>query len=159
MWYESTAALQKELFDGSDSSIDLLNKLIMDGKLLENAYQVVDDVTIQNMISRALHAILIPTAWSLTPKLGVVVIDTGVSCGTRDPLDTSDLSHENAAKSSGCYKNKLYYLLGANGKERSCIVENGLWDCVPIQFSLPPGLAKLDGKAWGGLTKEDFING
>ena len=164
MWYESTAGLQKQLFNGSDSSINTLTNIIKDGKLLQNAYEPIDDVVIQRMMSRALHAILIPVAWSLTPKLGVAVIDAKVPCSTINPLDTSDLTHEDAQKSWVCHKDNLYYLLGAKGAPRTCNLLNtgghsGQWDCYPNPFSLPPGLTDLNGEAWGGLTKEDFVHG
>lgn len=97
-WYESTAELQKQLFNGSDSSINTLTNIIKDGKLLENAYEPIDDLTIQHMMSRALHAILIPVAWSLTPQLGVVVIDAKSPCSAIDPLDESDLVKKDSQK-------------------------------------------------------------
>lgn len=159
MWYESTQKLHSQLFNGSDSSIDMLNNLIKDGKLMSNAYSSIDDITIQGLMEKALFAILIPVAWGLTPELGVVVIDAKVPCDTIDPFEWFDLKEEDGAKSWVCHKDKMYYLLAANGKQEHCNWDEHVWDCFPLPFSLPPGLMELDGTKWGKLTKEEIVQG
>jgi len=161
-WYESIDEMHGKLFDGSDDSIWTLDNLFKDGKLMQNGYEPLDDLEIQAVFSKALYALLIPQAWSLSPGLGVVVIDAQVSCGTIEPLK-DDVSTEDGNASWVCYKDRMYFLLAASGEERDCTLVPGggpgSWDCISNKFSLPPGLKTMDGKAWAGLTKEELVQG
>lgn len=57
----------------------------------------------------------------------------------------------------------MYYLIGCTGEARSCDESHGSFNpgCTENFFSSLPGLADLTGSetAFGGLTKEDIVNG
>jgi hypothetical protein len=165
VWYESLDIFNQQLFNGSDSSIALLDGLFEDGKLLQNAYEPLSDREIQHIMSRALYAMLIPMAWALSPvERGVVVIDAQVPCGTKDPLDEDDVSEADSNASWVCHNDRMYFFLAAAGPERKCWISNGPaptpnWECLDNPFSLPQGMDTMDGEAWAGLVKEDFVIG
>jgi hypothetical protein len=137
--------------------------MFSDGKLLQNAYEKVDDPEIQFIMSRALYATLIPMAWQLSPvERGVVIIDAGVPCGTIDPLDEKDVSEATSNAAWVCHRDRMFFFLAAAGAERKCISTGGPvphWDCIKSQFSLPQGLDTMDGNQWSGVTKEDLVIG
>ncbi|KAB5549868.1 hypothetical protein GE09DRAFT_1128101 [Coniochaeta sp. 2T2.1] len=164
-WYEGFRTLHEQLFNGSDSSVATLSNLFKDGKMLQNGYDLMSDLEIQEVMSRALYVTLIPMAWSLSKDIGVVVIDARRPCGTVDPLSKNELSKEDSNASWVCHDNNMYFLIAADGEEQHCWQSNGPdapvpnWDCLSNPFKLPPGLKALDGSAWGKLTKEDFVKG
>jgi hypothetical protein len=116
-------------------------------------------------MSRALYALLIPMAWALSPvERGVVVIDAQVLCGTKDPLDEDDVSNSGSNASWVCHKDRMYFFLAAAGSERECFISNGPapipnWECISKPFTPPQGMDTMNGEAWSGLVKEDFVIG
>lgn len=54
-----------------------------------------------------------------------------------------------------CHEGRLYFLTGAIEPGRRCNYATEI--CDP--FDELPGMSGLDGKEWGGLTKEDFVIG
>jgi hypothetical protein len=129
------------------------------GEFLQNAYIGLSAAEIKTMMVISLYTMLIPNAWILSPKLGVVVVNAKAKCGTVNPLKNIDLSSADAAKYWVCHNDKMYYLIAAKGDTRSCWWDGHVNVCTDNAFTLPPGLTSLDGRAWGKLTKEDFVHG
>ncbi|KAK3308678.1 uncharacterized protein B0T15DRAFT_572803 [Chaetomium strumarium] len=141
IWYESIDAMHEKLFDGSDEFISTLDNLFKDGKLLQNGYDPLDAGEIQQVFSKALYALLIPQAWSLSKDVGGVVIDAQVPCGTIDPLG-EEVSTEDSNASWVCYKDRMYFLLAARGKAEDGRSFLRWWQSMELdtqQIQLPPG--------------------
>ncbi|KAJ8099510.1 hypothetical protein POJ06DRAFT_257166 [Lipomyces tetrasporus] len=112
------------------------------------------------MLRKAIYATVIPQTWQLsTTPVGPVVLTSGAACGTQNPLEEF-ISVSDGDATYICYNNEIYYLVGAIGLAQTCVDSNvvGL-RCTNHDFTLLAGEDKLDGTAWGGVTKEDFIIG
>lgn len=159
VWYNTVDSLNKKIFDGSDESIKILGDMMADGKLLERG-NTVSDPDIQKYLEGAIFGYLIPRAWSLG-KTYPFVLDSGAPCGAINPVD-QHLPDDVAATTWTCVDDKLYYLLAPYGDSFYCNPSGdgqGVGPCYDGDYSAPEGLDKLDGKAWGGVTKDDFIAG
>jgi hypothetical protein len=164
-WGNATEQGLKTLFSGTDDAINTLTTLISDGKMIEGAVNGAaasppvfpvqgSDAALQNTISKVFFGFSIPVIWSVSQTYAFI-IDSGYSCGTVDPLGqylTPDTMHATWA----CYNDKLYYLAAAVGAAEDC---NDSGACSPNQFSAPPGIGSLDGKAFGGVTVSDLVTG
>lgn len=102
-------------------------------------------------------------AWTFS-KHAAFIVDSGYDCGTTDPLGDyidTDTMHSTL----GCYSNKLYYFVAAEGEAQTCW--NGCTGgpfcdskCHNNKFKKPPGLDSLDGKSsFGGVTVAELIQG
>jgi hypothetical protein len=132
--------------------------MMADGKLLERG-KVVSDPDIQNYLEGAIIGYLIPRAWELG-KSYPFVLDSGAPCGAINPV-TYHLD-DTAAITWYCVDDKLYYLLAPYGDSFYCYPSadgQGAGPCYDGNYSPPTGMDRLDGKAWGGVTKDDFIAG
>ncbi|OBT82848.1 hypothetical protein VE02_08437 [Pseudogymnoascus sp. 03VT05] len=154
-WASTVDALNKKLFDGSDSSIKMLGDMMADGALLENP-SVLSDQDILVYLERALFSRLIPSAWQLSSQKPFI-LDAGVPCGTVDPT-IEYLEKDVADKTWACAGNKLYYLVVLKGNAATCTTGREGF-CKHNYYSAPAGIDKLDGKLWGGVKLEDFVVG
>ena len=164
-----TELATKNLFDGSDPSIQTLTTLISNGQLIEgsengNAGQAPedppDDASLQASIMRAFYAFSIPQAWSVSDTKAFVM-DAGYPCGTVNPLE-GWIRDNVAAATYGCFNGNIYYLVNPAGDAESCPAtscDGCVPLCTPGYFSQPPGLDKLDGSAYGSITVGDLITG
>ncbi|KAF5719716.1 glucan endo-1 3-alpha-glucosidase agn1 [Fusarium mundagurra] len=149
LWYDSTSEMKKQLFNGSEPSVASLTSLIEDGKLLANAYEPVDDPTIQAMISKALYSILIPLAWSLAPNFSPVVMDAHAQCDMIDPLVPDEISLVTSQRTWTCHDGWLYYLVTTEGSAQKCFgspMSRQGERCEDLPFSAAPGIETLDDK-------------
>jgi hypothetical protein len=169
-WGNVTEQALSNLFDGSDSSIQTLTTLISNGQLIEgseagqagNAPSPPSDTSLQASIVRAFYAYTIPAAWSVSDTKAFV-IDAGYPCGTVNPLEDA-ISDSVAAATYGCFNGDMYYLVYPQGASSSCGCSSRdgcgpFSNCGNNKFSEPPGLGKLDGSAYGGITLQDLITG
>jgi hypothetical protein len=73
------------------------------------------------------------------------------------------MSSKSYGSSGVCVDSKMYYLIGCTGEARTCDESHGSFNpgCTDNFFSSLPGLDDLTGSetAFGGLTKEDIVNG
>jgi hypothetical protein len=155
-WRNLTSASLTRLFDGSDSSIELLSKTISGGKLVSGMCDTAtcsgDRMGEQGLISvlqansaKILHALAIPAIWDFS-KAHAFIIDAGYDCDANEPLSRY-LTSDTMKATSACVDGKLYYIVSPVGKAN-------------IQkLTAPKGLEYLDGKDFGGITKEDLIKG
>ena len=123
------------------------------------AGQGLDDPSIQTIIEHAMFGMLIPQAWSLGNK-GVTpfIMNSNKPCSAKNPFPKY-MSNQVGEETYVCVDNTLYYLLSATGKSHDCIIGIGAESCTNNEFSTPPGLTSLDGKAYGGVTKDELVNG
>ena len=89
--------------------------------------------------------------------------DAQAPCGTQNPIEQY-VSDEDGLASYVCYNGGLYYLLGVTTGAGDSLNCNGGSDgtaisCLPNTLPVLPGVDKLDGKAWGGVIKDDFVAG
>lgn len=168
----------KELFDGSDKSIDRLTVMISDGRMVDGgvshdiAYpdktkrkdkddekktEASDDEKsdVKDSFLQTFWAYSIPAVWQASGH-HPFIIDTGRSCDDKDgDKYTKDLK-------SACYHERLYQLADPDGKSHPCDSECGFpggCTCPDSAFSSPKGVGELDGKHWGNLTVKDIIIG
>jgi hypothetical protein len=167
-WGNVTEAATANVFNGSDS-IDVLTTLISNGQLIEGseagnaatAPGPPSDASLQASIVLAFYAYSIPVAWSLSGTKAFV-IDAGYPCTANDPLSPTWLDTSVADVTNACYNGALYYLVYPGGDSETC--ETGSCDgcvpiCLPNSFSVPLGLDKLDGSAYGGITLQNLTVG
>lgn len=167
----------KDLFDGSDKSIERLTSIISDAGVLdgiENDKPYTDkskrkdkdddDVkstkeqreNVEAGILTSFWAYSIPAVWQASGH-HPFIIDTGRSCDDKNgDKYTKDLR-------SACYQKRLYQLGDPDGKSHPCKKNCGFpggCTCPDTAFSSPHGVGELDGsKTWGNLTVDDIIIG
>ncbi|TGJ82873.1 hypothetical protein E0Z10_g5898 [Xylaria hypoxylon] len=156
-----------QVFNGDDTNIDILGRIIAGGRLLPGAYDgsPAGPLTPPNSTSteltltaeRAFWGFTIPLGWQLSGTHGFVV-ESGFDCDiSGNPL--SDYMTDSVEKATKyCYPptNKLYYLVAAEGDGDFCTGDGG---CADIFFQLPPGLNQLDGNAYGKLELKTLVEG
>ncbi|KAK9855849.1 hypothetical protein MYU51_001467 [Penicillium brevicompactum] len=167
----------KDLFDGSDKSIERLTSIISDAGVLDGIENDKpypdkskrkdkddDDVKstkeqredVEAGILTSFWAYSIPAVWQASGH-HPFIIDTGRSCDDKDgDKYTKDLK-------SACYQKRLYQLGDPDGKSHPCKKNCGFpggCTCPDTAFSSPHGVGELDGsKTWGNLTVDDIIIG
>ncbi|WEW59000.1 hypothetical protein PRK78_004468 [Emydomyces testavorans] len=164
-WNNITAVALRQLFDGSDSSIEILTSIISDGKCIDGKsigphnYPPKDagDVLLA-IATKSFFAFAIPNIWHVSGTFPFI-IDSGYDCSAQDPL-TKYLSVETMRATFGCVDNRLYYLASPKGDAQ---IDSEDANHVPIKidnmFSAPPGINWLDGKSFGSITVADLIKG
>ncbi|KAI1120979.1 hypothetical protein F5Y10DRAFT_289094 [Nemania abortiva] len=163
-WGNVTEKTVGVLFNGTDSAIDALGNLIAGGRFIEGSGNGhigdgggdASDAELQYAITNAFWSYIIPLGWTLSGTHGFI-LDSGFDCNTEgNPLDKY-LLDSTQSSTRYCYpdNNKLYYLVAAKGDAELCVNEG----CANSYFQKPPGLDKLDGTAYGGLTLETLVAG
>ena len=163
-----TEAALALLFSGSGPAITTLSALIAGGQLIEGGVggQGAESPTvppssssIQASIALAFYAYCIPIAWSLSANRAFI-LDAGCACGQFSSSSVSTyLGTTLASATSACYNGAQYYLVYPGGSAEACkLVDRGL-KCTLNPFSEPPGLDKLDGQRYGGVTLQMLVNG
>jgi hypothetical protein len=154
-WYGALENMAKDLFNGDDTSVDRLQSLLSEGKMITGD-PTVPLTSVETKIESAMYAYLIPQAWSLSnEEVYPFIVDSGFDCAADNPL-SQYIDDEDAQTSWVCHENKLYYLMAAKGASRSCGPEN---NCGNLNFSPVPGLLDMDGVKFGGVTKENIVLG
>ena len=116
-------------------------------------------------MERAIFSSLIPNTWRLSEnKIFPVIVDVQTKCGPN--VDFNAIVNNNgidpgAINDWTCVNGNIYYMLGAQGDAQTC---DGGGDgtgitCSPNSLTGLPGIVSLNGKAWGGITRSDFIAG
>jgi len=90
------------------------------------------------------------------------VLDSGMSCdGAGGDWGQNEGKFLSGVKDSGmaCHGGRAYYLVGAKGSCHggSPFEDPDTNDRDP--FSALPGVTSMDGKAWGGISREDIVFG
>lgn len=66
-WEQTLDVYNKQIFNGSDSSITRLQNQIKDGQVLSADFAI-DTQQVQTLMAKAIYGYLIPQAWSLSNK-------------------------------------------------------------------------------------------
>jgi len=178
-WYQTIDTYNNNLFNGSDASIKELYGMITAGKVLEPGFQQ-NELHLQSTVERAIYGFLIPAAWPLSNRDAHPVVmyvpcfylreigltfgsDAKAPCGTINPLEQW-IDNDGAGKYFVCHNGGLYYLMSTTTKAGDAINcggggEDMAVSCPQNTFPYLPGLEKLDGTAWGGIIKDDFVAG
>ena len=158
----------KKLFDGSDASIDILSKVISNGKLISGKFEEerpepMSEDELRANVAKSFFGYTIPTLWRVSNTYAFV-IDSGYGCNEDKPLGEY-LQNGTMEATGACIDDKMYYLVHPHGDAKGCPCDlysaNGQCHrrCTNSKFSAPPGLDSLNGKDFGGITKTDLING
>ncbi|KAK3956166.1 hypothetical protein QBC32DRAFT_251260 [Pseudoneurospora amorphoporcata] len=145
-WTNTTALALKKVFDGSDESVDLLGKVMSDGKLIRgsggtNAVNRDNGATeLRANIAKSFFGYAIPSLWRVS-KTYAFVLDSGISCDTPYPV-RDYLTEETMDATGSCVDGRWYFLV--HPKDGS-------------KFSAPPGIERLHD--FGGISKDDLIKG
>lgn len=155
IWEESLKAYADKLFNGTPESITSILHIIVDGSTFNTASTATIDV--QKGVERAIFPQLIYQAWILG-KSSPFILVTGDSCKAGDaPPKKTPAPKEGYA----CVNGKIYYLTSAPGSyytNPNCY-QHPVTSCTPTGYKNVPGVSKLDGKVWGGITVQDFVEG
>lgn len=65
IWQQTIDAVNAQMFNGSDASIDSLYSLISDGKMLSGNVAI-SDQDAKTAIEKTIYGYMIPQAWSLS---------------------------------------------------------------------------------------------
>ncbi|CAG8890307.1 unnamed protein product [Penicillium egyptiacum] len=170
VWDNVTRVDLRNLFDGSDKSIERLTELMSEGKF-NSGSNVKDGKTgegtmgeeptklqrqsVEDSFVRAFYGFAIPAVWKASGH-HPFIIDTGRDCGDKGVSKyTKDLK-------SACYGGRLYQLADPDGKSHPCNSNCGFpggCTCPDSPFSNLKGEKELDGKSWGKIKVEDIIIG
>jgi hypothetical protein len=176
-WQKLANASVSALFNGNDTSIDLLWDIISDGKLIDagidgDGWDYSDDDSeevdtsgddIHGRIERSFYGFTIPAVWRISQTYAFV-LDSGYNCYEEDPVKDY-VTKEAMDATSTCYDGRRYYLVYPKEDDTGdCQTDchwNGSCDkhCTRNKFVAPPGLSSLNGTSFGGITTKDLIVG
>lgn len=176
-WKVQIDRLLVKVFDGSDSSIDLLTDLVSGGKMIggmsDRAANDYNENYTKNWqdtkyIERAFHALAIPTAWAAnrpTPFILDFKHDSKTNEKDGCVIDATPYFEERANKYNAgwrCIDKRSYILAGVDDTPKKCRQETTM--CVPPKnyFKILKGIDELQepGKdSWGHVTVNDLIIG
>lgn len=165
-WSHVNALALRNLFNGSEASIDALGRAIADGQLIEGRrYKQPDDdkdgPSLRDIIDRTFYGLGIPELWRAS-GIHAFIIDSGLRCGdgndnNKDWQDQAPLREhlDEAAvsKAGACIDGWQFYLVRPASKSPT-----------REKFSMPPGLEELLAgrtweRTWGGVCVEDLVRG
>ncbi|KAH8881787.1 glycoside hydrolase [Thozetella sp. PMI_491] len=153
----------EKMFSGNDDDVNTLKSLINLGQFVEPGPGLSNE-EYETLLTYNLYATLIPRTWRLAPDpYYPFILTTGAACGTTNPLpDYVDDGEGNTAWA--CAEDGLlYYIMGAPGDDPFYCYDSGdgqgVGPCYTDTFHPPPGVETLDGKNWGGVTREDLVVG
>ncbi|KAK3947971.1 hypothetical protein QBC32DRAFT_246732, partial [Pseudoneurospora amorphoporcata] len=165
-WTDAAAMSLDNLFNGEDDSIDTISELISNGKLIRGSgekdfNQTQARIVTRTNIGKSFFSFAIPNLWRYS-KNYAFVIDSGISCGTSNPL--GDYLDDDTMKATGsCVDDRWYFLVHPDGDSKICKCEipAGHGPCQTVcrnnKFSAPPGIGSLE--SFGGVTMDDLIKG
>jgi GH18 family chitinase len=165
-WKELNTLSLEKIFDGSPESINLIWKIIKDGKLIQGkpsrTLTESEDKTksLRDNIGKTLYGYTIPALWRAS-NTHAFVLDAGNKCGERQALATY-LDDETMDATGVCINNRAYYLVYPKGDSKDCDCGGApicTDKCPNAKFSMPPGLDSLDGEAFGKITKQELVEG
>ena len=171
-WANVTSIALDTLFNGTTEGLKILGDTMANGKLIEGKHDDqrrsdddlsrTQDSDLRANIQRCFFGYSIPALWQ-TSKTHAFIIDAGHKCGEGKKL--GDYLDDDTMKATGaCINDQQYYLVYPDGDALEC--HKRCYDKAPCRrvckdntFSVPPGLDSLDGKSFGGITKDDLISG
>ncbi|KAL4794249.1 hypothetical protein BDV19DRAFT_399433 [Aspergillus venezuelensis] len=173
-WKNSTELASRALFNGSESTVALLTKMMKDSKLIEgssagNEGEDAMSATEQRAyMAKSFYAHVIPQVWQKSGQ-NVFVVDTGGLECDDDSNPVSDYLDDSTAETTQvCFNKKKYYLVHLYGDASNSCQDagnaSGTSLCFPYTFSVPPGLETMgtpledqSEDAWGGLEPLDIV--
>jgi hypothetical protein len=154
-WYDTIKDVNSELFSGSKESLPQLTNMIVGGKMMPG--NLLDDEEIQQIIMKSTFGYLIPQAWRMSNnEFHPFILDSRSPCSSSDNPFPELMSDNDAKSSSVCYNNLRYFIMSTTGVSAVCVPRIG---CTKNKLSKLPGISKLDGKAFGGVTMDDLVIG
>ncbi|KAI8943235.1 hypothetical protein NX059_001257 [Plenodomus lindquistii] len=172
-WGNMSSTRLSTLFNGEEENIEALYDIISDGKLTggqskgnidEDGAPATKDhePELRANIGRTIFAWSIPNLWR-NSKAYAFVMDSGYGCTGNEGLE--EYVEADVMKATGaCIDGKAYFLVQPDGDARTCkchYYDNSHCEnvCTTGTFAAPPGLNALNGKDFGGITREDLIKG
>ncbi|KAL0933662.1 uncharacterized protein CTRU02_210461 [Colletotrichum truncatum] len=162
-WKASEVEYLRRIFTPRDN--DTVNYLVaaLDNGLMSATPDDLDFKEMSKVIKKLFYPNLMLTAWQTVPSARrPFILKTNLPCKMRKKERSSVLwpmlpadSHERAAT---CYNGSLFYLLDIRNEGVSVSFSNpsiGVSENNP--FTALFGTETMDGKAWGGVTKEDIV--
>ncbi|RHZ56572.1 uncharacterized protein CDV56_100433 [Aspergillus thermomutatus] len=169
-WANVTTIALKEIFNGSEHSLQILGDTMSGGKLIEGAFEQqppeededTDKNELRANIQKCFFGYSIPALWQVS-KTYAFIIDAGHGCDEGKQL-TDYLKDDTMDATGACVDGQQYYLVYPDGDAVECHCE--FYDggpcqrvCVDNKFSVPPGLDSLGNGNFGGITKDDLVKG
>ncbi|KAJ4155961.1 hypothetical protein LMH87_001181 [Akanthomyces muscarius] len=155
LWEDTLKAYNDQLFNGSPESITSILHIIIDGATFASERPATIDL--QKQVERAIFPQLIYQAWTLG-KAPPFILDSGDDCKAGDPPPKkTPASKEGYA----CVNGKAYYLTSAPGTyytNPNCY-QHPVTQCTPTGYKTLPGQKSIDGKSYGNITIQDFVEG
>ncbi|KAK3312158.1 hypothetical protein B0H66DRAFT_578425 [Apodospora peruviana] len=152
-WEDITSRSLKKMLNGTDESLEILDKLLANGAMYPKGEAPDSDLDLFKNIRKSFFAYAIPILW-FRAGYYPFIIDSGAACGTTNPI--TKYMPENVQQITGvCFKNREYFLAMVDGDPQTC-TEAG---CDDNKFSAPRGIEFLKNGDYGGLTKDDIVAG
>lgn len=114
-------------------------------------------IDLQAQVEHAIFPQLIAQAW-LLGKAPPFILDTGSSCKAGDPPPKKTPAPKEGYM---CVNGKAYYLTSTPGTyytNPDCS-QHPVTQCTPTGYQNLPGIKSLDGKQFGNVTLQDFVEG
>jgi hypothetical protein len=150
-WRKSAELVNRELFNGTQKSVQALGKIMANGALIPGyvGSDPPSNTTATDLklaVLKTFYGFSIPLLWRRS-KTYAFVLDSGAGCdGNPSSKYVSDTT---ASTTRVCYKDRLYYLVHPEGDDRDDGEDN--------TFKAPVGLDELG--RFGGLTVENLVIG
>lgn len=152
-WEDITVKSLEKMLDGSDESLAVLDKLLAHGAMYPKGAAPKSDLDLFQNIRKSFFAYAIPILW-FRAGYYPFIIDSGAACGTSNPI-TKYMTEDVQGKTGVCYNNRIYFVAMVEGDPQEC----DQISCEDRKFVAPTGLAGLNGKDYGGLTRDDIVAG
>ncbi|KFY45487.1 hypothetical protein V494_00922 [Pseudogymnoascus sp. VKM F-4513 (FW-928)] len=177
-WKAQVDTLITKIFDGSQTSIDILGSLFSGGKLIDGRVSTKAPSTnhtehweLEQNVERAFYAAAIPAAWSANRPAPVVVDfgayadeDNGCQIDARDYFLSGNPDQYNVGWR--CINKHSYILAGVRDKQETCGVGPNCpatpkWtlDVLDGIGDIPDDLDPGETPKWAGVTVSDLIIG
>ncbi|TLD25413.1 hypothetical protein PspLS_05914 [Pyricularia sp. CBS 133598] len=171
-WKNQMDTLLRKIFDGSPKSVQAIENLISDGKMLPGingggwkTSEHTDAWNQEKAIQRAFYALTIPRAWDLNGYSPVLVRFTGGKKNGCD-IDASRyfFVHWDVYNVAWrCFEGESWILAGVRHSENSmCGPGTPGMPCTPqVRWTLDvlDGIEEIRDGKWGGITIDDLIHG
>ncbi|KAL5911482.1 hypothetical protein ACKVV7_010067 [Pyricularia oryzae] len=171
-WKDQMDKLLRKIFDGSPESVQAIENLISDGKMLPGGgsdgwgpSEHTDAWNQEKAIQRAFYALTIPRAWDLNGYSPVLVRFTGGKKNGCD-IDASryfSVHWDVYNVAWRCFEGESWILAGVRHSENSiCGPGTPGMPCTPqVRWTLDvlDGIEEIRDGKWGGITIDDLIHG
>ncbi|KAK1993690.1 hypothetical protein LX36DRAFT_642670 [Colletotrichum falcatum] len=166
-WKAAQAAYVKHIFSPNDTDTENYLVATLDNGLMASAPDEFNTLDISAMLQKLFYPKFIVGVWQTREwAKRPFVLKTNLAChmdkGQRDSSLWPFLPDSDHAAAAACYNDRLFYLVDIRSKGVSLSTDFPSIRANPFKMKHWPltqliGAEAIDGKRWGGVTKEDIV--